>query len=725
MQRASFKRSPFVILDNVILVKFFQLISTSIVMSLHIRLLFLLILLSAILPVSANELDVVVVSATRSPLSINQAPSNIAVLDGTPLSTTQAEHAQQLLSQVPGVNLQRGDGQESLPGIRSAVLTGAGACGSVLIMEEGIPVRGPAFCNVNELFDTHFEQAQQIEITRGPSTAFYGSNSLTGSINVSLPHAGRDFVAFEAGEESYRRFKGAVSYGTYGAKSDPQGRINLTLTDTDAFRNDSGYRQQKLSWRHQQNIGSWQVNAGLTGTKLDQETAGFIIGADSYRDLNLAQANPNPEAFRDTESLRAWARFSRETQNGYRWQVTPYARTADMDFRLHFLPGDPLEQNRQTGVGWQTSLSRQANDYFSWAVGFDADFSQGELAQTQDQATQGSAFLRATIPVGVQYDYQVQAQQVGTFAHADWQLSPELSAQFGLRAEYLEYDYDNLALDGRTREDGTECGFGGCRYSRPSDREDSFSNLSPKLELRYDVNDRLRFFAAAASSFRAPQATELYRLQRAQQVADLDSVRASNLELGVTYRSEKVAVVANLYQLNTRNVIIRDSDFFNVDGSRIDSKGLELSLKMPLLPTLGWRLSGAFSEHKYASDQLSGGVNINNNDVDTAPKQVINMALKWQPVDEFWADLELQHVSDYFLEPENRREYPGHTVYNLRAAYQVSPKLSVSARVLNVSDIRYAERADFTTFSGERYFPGLPRTVYVGVRYDFTKSVVQ
>ena len=47
------------------------------------------------------------------------------------------------------------------------------------------------------------------------------------------------------------------------------------------------------------------------------------------------------------------------------------------------------------------------------------------------------------------------------------------------------YDYDNMMLDGRTNDQGVACGFGGCRYSRPADRGDNFTNLSPKIGLSY------------------------------------------------------------------------------------------------------------------------------------------------------------------------------------------------------------------------------------------------
>ena len=661
-----------------------------------------------------DKLEVLVVSATRAESSLALSPNNISVTDQQQLSATKGEHIQQILSQTPGVSLQRGDGQESLPGIRSAVLTGAGACGSVLVLEEGIPVRGPAFCNVNELFDTHYEQARQVEVTRGPGTAVYGSNALLGSINILLPNNQDRSASLEIGEHSYFRFAGKLGYEleSFGA-----GQLLATITDTDSFRQDSGYQQSKLSWRHNERFGEWDVNIGATFTDLDQETAGFITGLDSYRDKSLAAQNPNPEAFRETRSVRLWSKFSRETDAGYEWSFTPFLRSTDMDFLLHFLPGDPLEENSQTGFGWQSSLKMNVSQDLSWLIGLDADFSEGELRQSQAQPTQGSNFLRATIPTGIHYDYKVDARQLGLFAQAQWQLSDQVLMVAGARYESMSYDYDNLSLTGRTRDDGTTCGFGGCRYSRPADRKDSFTNLSPKLELRYQFDERSTLFASASTAYRAPQATELYRLQRAQLEANLDNVEVENVELGYRYLGAQTQWSMSVYSLNQKNVIIRDSDFFNVDGNRITSEGLELSAKTRLSDSIGLRAAATYAEHKYDSDQFSGGVNINGNLVDTAPKTLLNAALTWRPYASIRAELEWQHVGDYFLEPENLREYPGHNVFNLRVEQSINDDFSVFARILNLSDTRYAERADFTSFTDERYFPGAPRTVFVGFNY--------
>lgn len=143
------------------------------------------------------------------------------------------------------------------------------------------------------------------------------------------------------------------------------------------------------------------------------------------------------------------------------------------------------------------------------------------------------------------------------FLRATWQVSDQLSATLGLRYEVMGYDYDNRMLDGRTDENGVPCGFGGCRYSRPSDRDDRFENLSPKLGLLYQLSNNQQLFLNLSEGFRAPQATELYRLQRAQTEADLDSEKLRSVELGYRGQQEKLTYEASLYTMKKQNVIFR------------------------------------------------------------------------------------------------------------------------------------------------------------------------
>jgi iron complex outermembrane receptor protein len=74
-------------------------------------------------------------------------------------------------------------------------------------------------------------------------------------------------------------------------------------------------------------------------------------------------------------------------------------------------------------------------------------------------------------------------------------------------------------------------------------------------------------------------------------------------------------------------------------------------------------------------------------------------------------------MGSYQLNPENLHQYEGHDLVHLRAGWIVSDTLRFYANVSNLTDENYAERADYTTFSQERYFPGTPRSLQVGVQW--------
>ena len=128
-------------------------------------------------------------------------------------------------------------------------------------------------------------------------------------------------------------------------------------------------------------------------------------------------------------------------------------------------------------------------------------------------------------------------------------------------------------IEGRTRDDGTPCSFGGCRFNRPADRKDSFRNWSPKLGFVYSVNDNNQVYGSLARGFRAPQATELYRLQTAQNVADIDSVELDSLELGLRGSTTRLDYNVSFFDMQKENFIFRDISRRNVDGGKTSHRG--------------------------------------------------------------------------------------------------------------------------------------------------------
>lgn len=659
--------------------------------------------------------EIRVTSNSRRSEGLSDINAAVSVLGQQELDLIAHTHYQEALNRLPGVNISRNNGQESLIAIRSPVLTGGGACGAFLTAENGIPLRSQGFCNVNEMFDAHTENAASIEVVRGPGSAFWGSNAMHGMINVVLPEPGdAGEITLESGPEGSWRVKGRYGndYGNF------KQLLLVNGVNEEGYRDDSGVDQQKLSWLYNYTTGNGAVlDGGFTTSNLNQETAGYVVGDKAYKG-SLRDTNPNPEAYRDSINTRVWTRVT-QTIDEWELVMTPYFREANMNFIQHFLPGTPVEDSEHRSLGLQVAGYRTLSDSARLAVGVDLETTTGKLKQFQKDPTQGSAFLRNTIPQGRHYDYEVDARQKAAFISYEQSLGRGWDLSLGLRLENIHYYYDNQMIAGRTKDNGVACGFGGCRYSRPADRDDSFTDLSPKLGLSYAMDDNHSLQIRVQNGFRAPQATELYRLQNNQTVADLDSVDLDSYEIGMIGAGDAWDYSATFYFMDKENEIITDSSRINLNGIHTKHSGFEFTAGYDLTDTLSMRGAVNLASHTVENSEDSNGANLKGNDVDGAPKLFGNLHLQWRPSSSLLAELEWVNMGKYYTNPENTASYEGHDLLNLRAQYQVTNAVNISLNLLNITDVEYAERADWTTFTGDRYFTGEPVRAFLAVNWKF------
>ncbi|WP_193332679.1 TonB-dependent receptor [Pseudoalteromonas ulvae] len=665
------------------------------------------------------DIERITTTATRSSTANTPRPFVISTVSQTALKLVAPTHIEQVLKHVAGANIQHGNGQEYLPALRSPVLSGAGACGGILTAEDGIALRAAGFCNINELFEAHTEMAERIEVLKGPGSALYGSNAVHGVINVITPDStqARGFASLDLGSFGYKRakFQQGHDMGDSGIG------ISASVTRDSGYRDDESVAQEKVSLRYRLETDNVSVVSGLTFSDLDQHTAGFIEGFESYKDPIIAQSNAYTDAFRKATALRAWSQFTWQNERST-LVITPYLRDQDMRFFKHFLPGTPLEENGQTGGGVQSLWHYQGFDSVQVELGFDGEYTQANMLQYQQNPTQGSAFLVATVPQGKHYDYDVASTLYAPFFNLQWQWQA-LRIDAGARYEHLNYDYDNNMAAGRNRDDGTPCGMGGCRYSRPPSSENSFSTWSPKFGLNWALSGQHLIYANVSQGYRAPQAAELYQLQRNQTVAGLAVETANNLELGIkgvfNDGENPLNYVFSVYGMDKDNVIFRDSDFFTINDGKSSHRGVELELEYAFNADWQLRFAGTHAKHRYESEQQLGDVNIKGNEMDTAPRNIANVQLNWQPRDTIMTSVEWHHVGRYFTDAENLHEYEGHQLVNVRANWQPTEQLSLTLRINNLANTAYADRADYTSFSGDRYFPGKPRHLAMTLQYNW------
>ena len=658
---------------------------------------------------SDTELEEVVVFGDAALAEKLGRAGSWKALDAEEITGIGATHINETMNRIPGVWVVRGSGQEHLTAIRSAVLTGPGACGAFQYLQDGIPIRPAGFCNINNLFEVNSEQAGGIEVWRGPASAVLGGNALYGAINVLSDMPDGNSLSVEGGPYDFYRvagkFSAEVGRHEFGA--------SINGSSENGYRDDTGADQQKATLVHRTEVRDWEVFNTFNWTNLNQETGGFVYGFKAYKDSDLRKTNPNPEAYRDAWSLRAASHWTSDN-----WHIAPYLRSSDMNFLQHFLPGQPRERNDQTSGGIIVEYSYDLVEALDLRLGAQTEYMSAHLDEFQEEVlTDSSPFNNAVRNQGTHYDYDVDSFMIAGYYDLTYNFNDRTRLVHSLRVEYLEYDYDNKGLDGNTRDDGSECGFGGCLYLRPADSDDDFDNVAGRFGLEYDF-DAGTAYAVAGTGFRPPQATELYRLQRNQQIADLDSEELISFEVGF---KAPWFEVAGFYQ-ETDNVIFRDAAGLNVSDGKTESYGIEFNAARAFgRHTLS--VAGTYAKHEYAFNRDIAGAEVieNGNDQDTAPNWLGSAAWHVQATDQLQAELEMIYQDDQQINASNTAEYDGHTVFNLRGRYQVRDNIAVFARVINLLDRDYADRADWTFFNPDRYryFPAMPRQFYAGVSVDF------
>jgi iron complex outermembrane receptor protein len=684
------------------------------------RLLMTLMLGCLLLPAAraGDALEEMVVTATRRAEPLQSYAGSLSQIAADDIADVGATHHAAIMNRAAGVLFQRNSGQESLTAIRSPVLTGPGSCGSFLFLENSIPVRPVGFCNVNELFEVDTEQARSIEIGRGPASALYGSSAMHGSVNVLQP-APRELpaigVRLEEGPRDYYRARVAAS--ALGADTDV-GFSALGEYDG-GWRDHATTKQQKLVGSLEHRFGAATASFTLSASNLRQETAGFITGFEAYKDPVVARSNANPEAFRDAHSVRLMGDVALPVSDDTQVDLRPYLRSSRMNFLQHFLIGKPLETNGQDSGGFLLSVDHRWAGGTRAILGTDLEVAKGSLVEFQQNvATDGTPAANAIRPKGYHYDYDVKSLVRALYAHVEQPLGP-FRATLGARAEWVHYTYDNHMLAGNTRDNGTTCGAAGCLYNRPADRDDGFRNVTPKASLSYAFASSQLLYVNAVRGYRAPDTSELYRLQRQQNIADLHPERVDSVELGLRgHLGDTLHYAFAAFTMKKDNAIFRDSAGFNFSGGRTKHHGFEYELDWKALPSLSLAVNGTVAKHTYDfSRSIDGGETIvAGRDVDTAPRQVRNARLAWRPVDAATVELEWQHVGRYWVDAANLHAYAGHDVLDLRGSWQFAPAWRATARLDNVTDRAYADRGDFA-FGVYRYFPGRPRTLFLELAY--------
>jgi len=654
-------------------------------------------------------LDEVTISATRQERLGGELPVAIDRIGEEGIAAINPAHPSRIANRIPGVWINATEGEGHMTSIRQPL----SLLPQYLYLENGIPTRSTGFFNHNALFEVNIPQASSIEIIKGPGTALHGSDAIGGVVNVETGRIGNTSSASataEVGSFGFRRGLGTVSV----VGDEDSYRFDVNVASGDGWRRGTAYDRQSatLSWQRFLSPSS-RLQTVATATRVEQHPAG--IAAISTEDYETdPKTHYTPISFRNVTAFRlssVWSKWAGRSV----YSVTPFFRYSEMDLMPNWaLTFDPaIWETSNWSVGLQARWNWfDPSESFRTIVGVDAEHSPGKRMETGVEAERIDRIFVDYERADVQYDYDVTFQQVAPFVHAEWTPSERLRATAGLRLDLAAYDYVNHLGPLDTG-----------RHKRPASEQVTYSQLSPKAGLTYQVTEGLMAVASYRHAFRVPSERQVFRQGSSRSSIELKPVRADNMEAGLRWSAaEKLSVEVTGYVLTKDDDIVtfnyEDGSRGSVNTGQTRHRGVETGIVARPMSLIEASLAWTVAEHTYEAWITELDQDFSGNEMELAPRNLVHaeLAVGLPAGLEGEVAVSWHRVGSYWMNPDNTVKYEGHDLIHVRWNVDLSDRWSVLGRIGNLTDILYAQRALTNAFRGDEWAPGLPRSFNLALR---------
>ena len=151
--------------------------------------------------IAQDNLETVLVRAAREPISISELGSAVTVLNSETLAQRQTAPLAEILRSVPGVAVSR----VGVMGSQTQLRMRGGEANQVLVFIDGIRANDPAQNDEFNMAHVMNYDIESVEVIRGPQSALWSSDALSGVINITTRLLDRVDSLFDA-------FKGMLPF---------------------------------------------------------------------------------------------------------------------------------------------------------------------------------------------------------------------------------------------------------------------------------------------------------------------------------------------------------------------------------------------------------------------------------------------------------------------------------------------------------------------------------
>lgn len=632
---------------------------------------------------AAEDEAVVIVSATRFAEADPRVPANVTVITREDIRNSPALDLPSILRTGAGVEVRALYG--SLGTDATVDLRGFGetATSNTLILLDGQRLNpidmGPVSWSAIPL-----ESVQRIEIIRGAGSILYGDRASGGVINIVTDKSGRPRAAVTATAGSF----GHRGVDAQGAAGNDRGYFNVFAhhAETDGWRRNSQQDQQALSGRAGVYVGAGEAFVDWAAYKDSSGQPGYLRSA-AWRADPRASTTPSDWQKRDGHRLRPGVRLplgdaltleaeiSSEREDQHATYASFGSRSERAKDMLSFTPR----------LRWRHGLGSLASESVFGLDHYDGEVDARYTTAPRQSASQTSTAAYFQNTTGLSEAWAVtlggRSQRMDQSAHQD------------AYAPWFSPAMDGSAVRRRNAWDI------GASYSGTG----------------------WRAYGKLGTTFRFANTDELFGFNpltgNPAFAGDLRPQHGRAGEIGGSASLGPLQARAALYRMHLKDEIGYDGALgANVNFDPTRRQGLEAELDWRIAERLKAKLAYAYTDADFRSGPYAG------KRMPLVSRDKLTLQLAWDAGRAGSYSAVANHVGSrrYSGDFSNLRgSLPGYTTLDLQAAWNLKP-WTVTARLLNAFDKRYAPYAGYSPWIADHYYyPADGRSFHLSARYDF------